>query len=125
MSPDSTSAERPHQRTSQPLRQPRPRVLLVTHRDGFVELYSDHALNVVHQPMPWAGPGAEIEAERFVELTLPRAWRPLLVPGCRRWTGLFRAGDHTLNACRQRIVDQRLLDAIQAFGASLRGEGRV
>jgi hypothetical protein len=108
----------------QPQRAPRPRVLLLSHHDGFIEIFSDIALTCQHQPMPYAGPAAEIEAERFVELSLPRSWRPLLVPGCRRWTGNFRQTDHELRVFENRITDRRLLGALDAFGRDLRGEGR-
>jgi hypothetical protein len=114
-----TSKQQPHQQCA-----PKPRILIVTHHDGFIEIFSDTEATCLRRAMPFAGPAAELDAERFVELSLPRTWRSLLVPGCRRWTGNFRQTDHELQVFENRIVERHLLGALEAFGRNLRGEGR-
>ncbi len=116
----TATSEQQHQQQ----RAPKPRILIVTHHDGFIEIFSDTELTCTHRATPFAGPAAELEAERFVELSLPRSWRPMLVPGCRRWTGNYRREDHELPTVENRILDQQWLGALSAFGRALRGEGR-
>jgi hypothetical protein len=111
-------------KTSHSRRTQASRLLLTSHRDGYLEGFADGCLTVRHIPVPWAGIGGEVDAERVVELELPKSWRGLLWPANRVWCGNFRPSDHDVDRWLQRKEDLRLLAALSAFGRTARGEAR-
>ena len=98
----------------------REKVLVVFNSDGFVECYASKQVDIYIATKPQASaPAAEILAQEYIDLAIPRAYRDVFFPSyCRAAEQLRRitAGD-ILN--RQHNVE--LLRGIQAFGDDRKG----
>jgi hypothetical protein len=98
----------------------REKVLVVLNSDGFVECYAGKAVDIHIVTKPHAStPAAEILAQEYVGLAIPRAYREVYFPSyCRAAEQLRRitAGD-IIN----RRYDVELLRGILALGDDRKG----
>lgn len=101
-------------------RRQREKVLVVFNSDGFVECYAGKDVDIHIVTKPHASTStAEILAQEFVGLSIPRAYREVYFPSyCRAAEQLRRitAGD-IIN----RRYDVELLRGIQALGDDRKG----
>ena len=102
---------------SQPKRK---KVLVLLNSDGFVECFANkdvdiHILNKPHASTP----AAEVLAEEYVELTIPRSYREVYWPSYRRAVEQVRKT--TPEDIMRRKYDVELLRAILALGDDRKG----
>ena len=79
-------------------RRQRERILLVTHSDGWLEVFAGPGVLVHHATMLATTPAGEVKAEAVLEEQLPRSYRELYEPGNRRYAGLARPRTRPMNS---------------------------
>jgi hypothetical protein len=97
---------------------PTTRVLLVTHGDGWLEVYGAPGVTVHHATMPSVAATHETLAESIVEAELPRAYRDIYWPGNRRYCGMVER--RTVSDEIARRVDLATYHALTAMGQAVR-----
>ena len=101
------------------LRKPREAVLVVCHKDGFIQVYAERHVDVrIEQALHM--PGGEIEAEEYLDSTLPHRYRELYWPGMQRAADMVRKV--LPSDIAQRDWELELLKSIDRAGEILRGD---
>jgi hypothetical protein len=93
------------------------RLLVVLHRDGYVEVYSSAWQPVVIANMPSLGPGSEEEAEGYMLKRLPLPYRQLYSEGKRILAGSC-AGCMDRTAYRLLKHELAALEGLKALNAN-------
>lgn len=97
---------------ARPVQRPREPVLVLVHADGFLEVFAGKHVDVRVLNVPYIGtPEGEIEAERFIETTVPLRYRELYWPDLRRAMHMPRLVTPTSIA--ETRLNIELLKAIQ------------
>ena len=98
----------------------REKVLVVFNSDGFVECYAGKAVDIHIVTKPHAStPAAEILAQEYVGLAIPRPYREVYFPSCCRAAEQLRR--ITAADILNRQHDVELLRGIQALGDDRKG----
>ena len=110
-----------HHISTRPTQQ-REAVLILAHGDGWIEVFAEKHFDVRIEIVPYmtTEPG-EIQAEEYVELSLPKRYRDVYWPGNRRAADMMRVVRPT--DIVRRDYDLELLRAIQQLG-NQQEEGR-
>lgn len=103
--------------------QHKPRVLLVSHGDGYLEVFSDYPLSVYHATMPAVSPSGELKAEHAMEASLPKPFQRIFEPGYRRFATNVRTV--TVEEAIQHQVDLAMWRALDALSIDTTHVGEV
>lgn len=107
-SPQVDSATTPHSKIGRH----REKVLVLLNADGFVECFASKQVDIHVTNVPQAStPAAEIAAQEYVGLTIPRSYRDVYWPSYRRAAELMRT--ITATDIMRRDADVELLQSIQ------------
>lgn len=108
--------------TSVQLKAPRPKVLVLGHGDGFIEVFSDSFVSTKYLTVPFMETVAgEIRAEEYISHILPYGWRDVYWPVNRR---LLRKVECLRPSDLTRIdIDRQLVGTVKGAFADERAAG--
>ena len=109
--------------TSCPVRSKREAVLIVGHSDGWIQVFAEKSVDVRIEMLPHSTtPEAEVLAEEYVGLSLPKRYRDVYWPSMQRAADMMRLVLPSDIARRDWELD--FLKALDSAGEILRGDAR-
>ena len=109
--------------TSYQTRPKREAVLVVGHSDGWIQVFAEKSVDVRIEMLPHSiTPEAEVLAEEYVGLSLPKRYRDVYWPSMQRAADMMRLVLPSDIARRDWELD--FLKALDSAGEILRGDAR-